>query len=338
MTPNPRETDPRPSLPSPQASASLPSPCVTDEFYIGYDAPPMPPGIARIVKRAVLMIGAAVPVAAGVLAIGHTRIDGGTFDFGRPRQVSGVIGTRPYPAIRVDGANRDAGEGESQRDVWALLVAPGKHGADALVAGFDGARVTLEGTRIQRGDRLMFEVTPGSIARDERSAASSASSTSSAANAAGAAAAMRAARASNGAQGGERVEDAHVADAHGADGAMVTLRGEIVDSKCHLGVMVPGEGKTHKDCASLCLRGGIPPALLVRDREGRSALLLLVTPSGDPVGQEAVVRLAGEPVEVTGVIASGTNAETITRRGKAAAGWPVLRTDPSTWRPLAAAR
>ena len=37
----------------------------------------------------------------------------------------------------------------------------------------------------------------------------------------------------------------------------------------------PGSGKTHKECASLCLRGGIPPALYVRDRAGRSSLLLL---------------------------------------------------------------
>jgi hypothetical protein len=242
-----------------------------------------------------------------------------------------VIAARPYPAIRLDHVdhlehvNRDAGE--SHRDTWALLVAPGKHGADALVAEFDGARVTLEGTRIQRGDRLMFEVTPGSIARDGRAAASVANSTNStnSTNAANTASEVNIGGA------GSHAPAADSTDA--ADGATVTLRGEIVDSKCHLGVMVPGEGKTHKDCASLCLRGGIPPALLVRDREGRSALLLLVTPSGDPVSRDAVVRLAGEPVEVTGVI-----ARAITPRGTTPAGWPALRTDPSTWRPLPAPR
>lgn len=39
----------------------------------------------------------------------------------------------------------------------------------------------------------------------------------------------------------------------------VTLDGELVDSKCYLGTMKPGDGKTHKSCAILCLRGGIPP-------------------------------------------------------------------------------
>jgi sulfoxide reductase heme-binding subunit YedZ len=303
--------DPRPNPPGTRVAPALIDPVIhpanADEFYIGYD-PPMPPGIARFVRRAVLTIGAGVPIAAGLLAIGHRPLDGGTFEFGSPRTISGTIASRPYPAIRLDsgrdsGTGADAGNGTrtgtgsgARRETWALLVAPGKHGADSLVSAFDGERVMLEGTRIQRGDHLMFEVTPGTIAR-------------------------------------KRPTDAATPmrfDAGASVGAVVTLRGEIVDSKCHLGVMVPGEGKTHKDCASLCLRGGIPPALLVRDREGRSALLLLVSGSGEPVGREAV-RLAGEPVEVTGAI-----VRAITPPGTAPEGWPTLRTDPSTWRPLAA--
>ena len=38
-----------------------------------------------------------------------------------------------------------------------------------------------------------------------------------------------------------------------------TLIGEIVDSKRYLGVMNPGNGKVHRDCAVRCLSGGIPP-------------------------------------------------------------------------------
>jgi hypothetical protein len=291
MTANTHETGPSPIPPAKTGTNP-------DEFYIGYD-PPMPPRIARFVKRAVLTIGAGVPIAAVVLAIGHLPLDGGTFDFGRPRTVSGVIASRPYPSIRLDA---DAGA-DARRDTWALLVAPGKHGADALVSAFDGVRVTLEGTRIRRGDHTMFEVTPGSIARQGQAASANTASVN--------------------------IASVNIASMNTRAHAIVTLRGEIVDSKCFLGVMVPGEGKTHKDCASLCLRGGIPPALLVRDRDGRSTLLLLVSSSGEPVG-EAAVRLAGEPVEVTGVI-----DQAITPRGTSSQGWPTLRTDPSTWRPLA---
>ena len=47
----------------------------------------------------------------------------------------------------------------------------------------------------------------------------------------------------------------------------VSLAGEIADTKCHFGVMNPGSGKVHRDCAVRCISGGIPPGLLVRDRE-----------------------------------------------------------------------
>ena len=102
-----------------------------------------------------------------------------------------------------------------------------------------------------------------------------------------------------------------------SDSGAVELTGEIVDSKCFLGVMVPGSGKTHKECASLCLRGGIPPALYVQDRARHSSLLLLVGPTGEPIGARAV-QAAGEAITVTG---------SIQRQG----GWLVLRTDPTFW-------
>jgi hypothetical protein len=55
----------------------------------------------------------------------------------------------------------------------------------------------------------------------------------------------------------------------------VRFTGEIVDSKCFFGVMNPGNGKVHRDCAARCISGGIPPAFLVRDSAGRTKTLLL---------------------------------------------------------------
>jgi len=40
----------------------------------------------------------------------------------------------------------------------------------------------------------------------------------------------------------------------------VGLTGEILDAKCWFGAMRPGFGKTHKACATLCVRGGLPLA------------------------------------------------------------------------------
>src|SRR6185503_8254111 len=81
----------------------------------------------------------------------------------------------------------------------------------------------------------------------------------------------------------------------------VAIRGEVVDSKCFLGVMVPGSGKTHKDCASLCVRGGIPPAVYVKDRSGTSAFMLLTRVSGEPVN-EAAIAVAAEAIDMAGTV------------------------------------
>lgn len=248
-----------------------------DEFFIGY-APPLPARLSTFVTRVVAIGAAGVALAAAAIAAGHVRLEGGVFEFGTVRPATGTIVARPYPALIEDTAA--AGRPVGGRP-WRLLVAEGKHGADALVHGLDGARVRLEATRIERSGLRMLEVRAGSIVRTAGPAAE--------------------------APGGDAV----------AAGDPITLRGEIVDSKCHLGVMTPGDGRTHTACASLCLRGGIPPALLVRDRAGRATLYLLEAPTGASLSA-AAADAAGEPLDVRGVVG---------QRGA----WQVLRTDPASW-------
>ena len=83
---------------------------------------------------------------------------------------------------------------------------------------------------------------------------------------------------------------------------VVTLRGEIVDSKCFLGVMNPAEGAVHRDCARRCLSGGMPPMLLVRDGVHREELVVLVSADGRALSR-AIAPAAGVPVEVSGRLA-----------------------------------
>lgn len=79
----------------------------------------------------------------------------------------------------------------------------------------------------------------------------------------------------------------------------LVVAGEIVDSKCWLGVMKPNQGTSHRACATLCLRGGVPPMLRVASDSGRSEVLLLVDANGGPLGQHILDRVA-VPVEVSG--------------------------------------
>ena len=77
----------------------------------------------------------------------------------------------------------------------------------------------------------------------------------------------------------------------------VTLRGEIVDTKCYLGVMNPGEHKVHRDCAVRCISGGVPAAFIVRDASGDSRILLLAGEDGRALNRE-VLPFVAEPLEI----------------------------------------
>jgi hypothetical protein len=142
------------------------------------------------------------------------------------------------------------------------LVGTGKHGAVATLAGFADRQVKLRGTLIYRDNLSMIEVAPGSVVA---------------------------------------VNPAPATQTVTEDLGRQTLTGEIVDSKCWAGVMNPGSTKVHRDCAVRCISGGIPPMLIVHDDAAKSATLLLVSATGQPVNQEVLDYIA-EPVEITGQV------------------------------------
>jgi hypothetical protein len=147
---------------------------------------------------------------------------------------------------------------EVSAEATYLLAGPGKHGADDRVQGFDGRFVRLKGSLISRDGNSMLELKPGTL------------------------------QASSGA----------TESARSIDLGRVSVTGEIVDSKCYLGVMNPGSGKVHRDCAARCISGGVPPALVVRDAAGVSKTVLLAAP-GRPLGRE-ILQMVAEPVRVSG--------------------------------------
>lgn len=97
-----------------------------------------------------------------------------------------------------------------------------------------------------------------------------------------------------------------------------TLRGEIVDSKCYFGVMNPAEGRSHRACAELCLRGGVPAVFVARDATGATAHLIIAGHDDAPIN-EALLQWVGEPVEASG---------DVVRQGK----WLVWRLNPASLR------
>ncbi len=82
-------------------------------------------------------------------------------------------------------------------------------------------------------------------------------------------------------------------------GEEITLTGEILDAKCYLGAMKPGDGKAHKACATLCIDGGIPPMLYATRADGSKGYYVLTARDATPA--PGLVRdYLAEPVRVRG--------------------------------------
>lgn len=80
----------------------------------------------------------------------------------------------------------------------------------------------------------------------------------------------------------------------------VLMTGEILDAKCWFGAMRPGYGKTHKACAALCARGGLPLAFCPTGQCGDAIdAPLFLDEAGNPHTPEIFPFLA-DPVAVKG--------------------------------------
>lgn len=162
------------------------------------------------------------------------------------------------------------------------LVSEGKFGAQEAVASLGGQRVRLEGALIYRDDQVMIELKPGTVETIEQTSLGA----------------------------GSEEEEL----------GTFTLTGEIVDSKCFLGVMNPGDHKTHRSCAVRCISGGIPPLFVVKDTEGEVSYLLLVGEDGSSVNTQVLDKVA-EPLEITGAV---------TQQGDVL----IMKSNPATYRRL----
>lgn len=254
---------------------------MNDEFYIGWEGK-APDGVALRVRWSVVLLLALVVALGVVLSLAQRTIGVSVFEWGKVKNFSGILQSKPYPHLIVPRPGMSNGQVPCSS---YYLVKPFKFGLDPETAQrLDGKAVSLKGTLIFRGNQTMIEVMADSIKQVD-----------------------------------------------GSDGILPisklaspvnlgtqTLVGEIVDSKCYLGVMNPGALTPHRACAIRCISGGIPPVLLVRQTNGPVLHLLLVSRDGKPVNQQ-VLNLVAEPVEITGEVE---------RQGELL----ILRAEPATYR------
>lgn len=236
------------------------------------------PGIGKTARRAAVLVLLLALLVPVVLAVSQRMIGASVFEWGHHKTFSGILQTTPYPHLLVPRPGN--ADGRLSFSTYHL-VAPWKFGLKPeAIAAFDGKSVSLRGTLIYRGNQTMIEVVPDSIQATNTAAV--------------------------------------VALPQKMPLGKQTLIGEIVDSKCFLGVMNPGQLTPHRACAIRCISGGVPPVLLVRQKDGPGIYLLLVSTEGKPVNKQ-VLDLVAEPVEITGEVV---------RQGELL----ILRADPVTYR------
>ncbi len=149
----------------------------------------------------------------------------------------------------------------------ALLSCLGKCGVAARIGALQGQPVVVKGSLIQRGTHSMIAVDEvGDWIRADATAPA----------------------------------DPSLAFPAGELLSEVSLSGEILDSKCWFGAMRPADGKVHKACASLCIRGGIPPAFFARGSNGQTALMIMT--EGGRAHGPGLLDLVADPVRIRGSV------------------------------------
>ena len=229
------------------------------EFYIGWMAK-APKGFAKHVKKVLLILFPVALIVGYLLSFNQKKFSNANFEFGKTTNVKGIYYSSPVPMLKVFDKNN--------LSITLPLVGYGKHGAETAImelekekgVSLNGKEVTLKGTLIYGDGKALLQ-----IDKNDNPIINIGTSSS--------------------------------VQLHQKDLGTQTIRGEIIDPKCYFGVMKPGEGKVHRDCAIRCILGGIPPVLHVQNEKGESNYYLIVGPNGEKMN-EAVQDVVAEPVSI----------------------------------------
>lgn len=236
----------------------------TNEFYVGYLR--MPAGLTRFLRwTAPVLIGTALATAWSLSRSQNNPGDGVWHD--DAESLVGRLSTTPYPHIRILSTQH----GDTAQSIeTVLLVSEGKHGGGERVAALDGRIARVRGTILERDGRRLLELSKTNAVSVE-----------------------------------ESMPEPQATRLAAHNGIItlgpVTLRGEIIDPKCYSGAMKPGEGKAHKECATLCIAGGIPPMFVALDSAGKRNYYLLTDSNGRAL-DDRILPFVADAVQVTGIL------------------------------------
>ncbi len=235
-----------------------------NEFYIGW----MTNAPKSFVKKYLIVLLPITVALAALLALSQKKFSTGNFELGQLTTVKGIYFNSPMPCIKLING----------KDIWGNLsyitiplIGYGKHGADGIMAAIEKEKnislnqkeITLKGTLLYNDGKTFLQIDKNDNPILKISSAIIASD-------------MLPQKIDLGTQ---------------------IVKGEIIDPKCYFGVMKPGEGKPHRDCAIRCILGGMPPMLAVRNEKNETNYYLIVGANGEKMN-EAVKDFVAEPVSI----------------------------------------
>lgn len=236
-----------------------------NEFYIGWQ-PTAARGVNRFIKKLLFILSLFIVTFGFLLALAQKKFTSGVFELGKPTTLKGIYYNKPVPNIRVSSQPDFLGR---RTTITIPLVGYGKQGAESVInalekehhTSMDGHEVSLSGALLYNDGKLLLQVDINDSPLKAIGIKQETGSTL-------------------------------LAEEMGIQ----KVRGEIVDPKCYFGVMKPGEGKPHRDCAVRCILGGIAPVMRVRNEKGEANYFILLGPHGEKMN-EAVKDYVGEPLE-----------------------------------------
>jgi hypothetical protein len=235
------------------------------EFYIGWQ-PKAPQSFARHIRKTVIVLIVLVITAGIVLAIQQKKFSTASFEFGQLTEVKGIYQKYPVPSLKVM-TKQDAFGNVSY--ITMPLVGYGKFGSEGIIAelekenniSLDKKEVTFHGTLIYNDGKTLLQIDKHDhpmINVNET----------------------------------EQQLNPTIKEL-----GSVTLTGEILDPKCYFGVMKPGHGKAHQDCAIRCMAGGISPVFYVWNEKGEADYYLIAGPDSEKIN-DRLKDFVAEPVSL----------------------------------------
>ena len=238
---------------------------MNEEFYIGW-MNTAPKSFVTHARKFLLVIGILVLVLGIVLSLQQRKFSTAVFEYGILTEVTGIYQNYPVPSVKVFSKTDANGRKEF---ITMPLVGYGKFGAQGIIneleqqkgISFNGHQLTFKGTLIYSDGKTLLQ-----IDKHDKPLVAVQTNTS-------------------------------PLNTEIKELGTVDLIGEILDPKCYFGVMKPGRGKPHKDCAIRCIAGGISPVFYVRQRDAGPLYYLLVDEDGKPVN-DFVQDYVADPVKL----------------------------------------